>query len=100
MLDPRCPVTLRHLDVAAYRAPRLIGILTLDSLQSPRADVGRAFSATLPSTLSVLSYPSAIPQAHPVHGCETSCFAESFCFPFERVKDISSLSGENFSTRW
>ena len=46
MVDPRCPVTLRHADVAAYRAPRFGGVLTLRSLQSPRAERGRAFSAT------------------------------------------------------
>gem|GEM_PF-928325 len=50
IFDPRCPVLfLRFVDVAAYRAQRLIGILTLGSLQSPRADLDRAFSATCPT---------------------------------------------------
>jgi len=66
---------LRFVDVATYRAPRLIGILTLGSLQSPRADLGRAFSAT---------FPSAIPKAHPVRDCETSCFAEFIVWQNDR----------------
>jgi len=45
IFDPRCPVTWRHLDVATYRAPKLGGVLTLGSFQSPRAARRRAISA-------------------------------------------------------
>gem|GEM_PF-2626481 len=77
-----CSRRRRIIDVAPYRAPRLGGILTLGSLQSPALHV-------LLTVLAILS-------AHPVHDCETSCFAKliclaklsascrSFCFSFER----------------
>jgi len=59
IFDPRCPVLfLRFVDVATYRAPTLIAILTLGSLQSPRAGLGRAFSATFPSAHSPPSHRS------------------------------------------
>jgi len=38
--------SMKLIDVAAYRALSLGGVLTMGSFQSPMADIGRAFSAT------------------------------------------------------